>query len=324
MTESEPAPPTAESNQDGIPVILATDIGSDVDDTWALAQLLRTPELDLRLVITETGEANYRAQVAAKLLERAGRCDVQIGLGVDFGSMQDHERHQGPWVENYALDSYPGDVHDDGIEACVNQINESSEPVTIISIAPTPSLAAVIKRAPAVAEQCRFVGMHGSFYAGYGGVGEPDAETNVRVAPDALRTVFAADWQDIVITPLDTCGSVVLDGSHYRAIWSATDDVLARSVIENTCIFAPRVSWMDYEDFALRSSTLFDSVAVYLAHDESWVKTEAMTFTITDDGYTVPSDDGEFTARVALAWRDRDAFESYLRDVLLDRSSLGM
>jgi len=28
-----------------IPVILDTDIGSDIDDTWALAMLLESPEL---------------------------------------------------------------------------------------------------------------------------------------------------------------------------------------------------------------------------------------------------------------------------------------
>ena len=34
-----------------IPVILYTDIGGDIDDTWGLALLLSRPELDLKLVI---------------------------------------------------------------------------------------------------------------------------------------------------------------------------------------------------------------------------------------------------------------------------------
>ena len=33
-----------------VPVILDTDIGGDIDDTWALAMLLKSPELDLKLV----------------------------------------------------------------------------------------------------------------------------------------------------------------------------------------------------------------------------------------------------------------------------------
>jgi inosine-uridine nucleoside N-ribohydrolase len=42
-----------------IPVILDTDIGSDVDDTWALAMLLGCPELDPKLVVTANGDTTY-------------------------------------------------------------------------------------------------------------------------------------------------------------------------------------------------------------------------------------------------------------------------
>ena len=38
-----------------IPVIFDTDIGSDIDDTWALGFLLRCPELDVKLVTTDRG-----------------------------------------------------------------------------------------------------------------------------------------------------------------------------------------------------------------------------------------------------------------------------
>jgi inosine-uridine nucleoside N-ribohydrolase len=46
-----------------IPVILDTDIGTDIDDTWALAMLLRSPELDVRLVVSDTDNTDYRAAV---------------------------------------------------------------------------------------------------------------------------------------------------------------------------------------------------------------------------------------------------------------------
>ena len=56
-----------------IPVILDTDIGDDIDDTWALVMLLKSPELDLKLVVTDFGKAPYRAKIAARILETAGR-----------------------------------------------------------------------------------------------------------------------------------------------------------------------------------------------------------------------------------------------------------
>ena len=52
-----------------MPVILDTDIGTDIDDTWALGVLLKSPELDLKLVVTDYGKVNYRPRVVAKFLE---------------------------------------------------------------------------------------------------------------------------------------------------------------------------------------------------------------------------------------------------------------
>ena len=38
------------------PVIIVTDIGSDIDDSWALALALRSPELDVKLVLTDPND----------------------------------------------------------------------------------------------------------------------------------------------------------------------------------------------------------------------------------------------------------------------------
>ena len=54
-------------SRDKIPVILDTDIGGDIDDTWALVMMLKSPELDVKLVTTDTGNTTYRAKVAALL-----------------------------------------------------------------------------------------------------------------------------------------------------------------------------------------------------------------------------------------------------------------
>ena len=305
------------------PVVLDTDIGTDIDDTWALALLLRSPELDLKLVLTETGEARYRAAIAAKLLEAAGRTDVAVGLGRDFGPMSEADRNQNPWVRDYDLAKYPGRVHADGIGALIDLVMNTPEPVTIIAIGPVPTLAGALQREPRLAARCRFVGMHGSFAVGYGG-GAPAAENNVRVDPAALRAVLAAPWRDVLLTPLDTCGLVSLDGENYRAVWSvAPADPLVRAVIENYCIFAPRVNWMKCDFFATRSTTLFDCVAVYLASAEDVVETETVRFRITGDGFTVRDAAGPLQARVALRWKNLPGFEGRLVDRLLARAGAG-
>ena len=106
----------------------------------------------------------------------------------------------------------------------------------------------------------------------------------------------------------------------YRAIWSATNDPVLRSLIENYCIWAPRVPWMKNDFFTTRSSTLFDCVAVYLAYSEKLLEIKPVRFRITDDGFTVPDEAGPLEARVALQWRDREAFDAHLTSRLLGRN----
>lgn len=299
------------------PVVLDTDIGTDIDDTWALAQLLRSPELDLKLVLTDTGDTRYRAALAAKFLEASGRGDVAVGIGIDQSPMREDEKNQEPWIAGYDLAKYPGHVHADGVSALIELVMNSSEPVTIIAIGPVPNLALALKREPRIAAKCRFVGMYGSFDKGYGDSPTPSAESNVKVDPAALRVVLAAPWRDILLTPLDTCGIVGLSGANYHAIWSATDNPMLRAVIENYCIFAPRVKWMRCDFFATRSTTLFDCVAVYLASSEELVEIETVSFEVTDDGFTRRSAKGPLKARVALRWKNRATFEDQLASRLL-------
>jgi inosine-uridine nucleoside N-ribohydrolase len=300
------------------PVILVTDIGTDIDDSWALALALRSPELDVKLVVTDPADTVYRASVAAKFLEDSGRGDIPIAIGDNSGPTGDSFKTLGPWISGYDIGKYPGKVYRDGVAALIDAIEKSPAPVTIIAIGPVNSLALALKRAPDIATKCRFVGMYGSFDVGYGD-DKPDAETNVRVNPQGLRAVLAAPWKDILLTPLDTCGSVSLGGERYHAIWSATGDPMLRALIESYCIFAPAQNWMTCNFFAVRSTTLFDCVAVYLAYSEDLVETETDRFDVTDDGFTRRSPSGAYSARIAIRWKNRDGFEAELAGRLLGR-----
>lgn len=297
-------------------VILATDIGTDIDDTWALALVLRSRELKLQLVLADPANTVYRAKVAAKFLEAAGRSDVPIAIGDNATTKGDDTETLTPWIAGYDLGHYPGKVYRDGASAVIATIRRLPPPITVVAIGPVCTLAEAIRRQPDIARRCRFVGMFGSFDRGYGG-GPPSAETNVRLDPAALRTVLGAAWRDILLTPLDTCGAVSLAGERYHAIWCATGDPMLRAIIESYCIFAPRQTWMKCDYFATRSTTLFDCTAVYLAYSEALVETETVRFDVTDDGFTRRSPTGAFRARVALRWRNLDGFEAQLAGRLL-------
>ena len=182
------------------PVILVTDIGSDIDDAWALALLLRSPELDLKLVLTDPVDTLYRAKVAAKFLERAGRGDVPIALGDSHGPTEDGAKTVLPWLAGYDISKYPGRVYNDGVAALIDTVEKSPTPVTIIAIGPVYSLALALEKDPGIPAKCRFVGMFGSFDRGYGD-GPPVPEFNVKAGVWGLRKVLAGPWRDILITP---------------------------------------------------------------------------------------------------------------------------
>ncbi|MES1167548.1 MAG: nucleoside hydrolase, partial [Oleiharenicola lentus] len=67
---------------DPIPVIFDTDIGGDIDDVYALAQIVKSPELKLLGVTTVSGDTAARARLAAKFLAVGGRTDIPVYAGI--------------------------------------------------------------------------------------------------------------------------------------------------------------------------------------------------------------------------------------------------
>src|SRR5215217_9149461 len=61
-----------------VPVLFDTDIGTDIDDAYALALILRSPELELLGVTTVSGDAVARARLAAKLLAIEGGAAARV------------------------------------------------------------------------------------------------------------------------------------------------------------------------------------------------------------------------------------------------------
>ncbi len=290
-----------------IPVIFYSDIGGDVDDTWALLVLLRHPELDLKLVVTETGNATYRSRLSAKLLTLAGRSDVPVAgnAGADDTGWGDGNGPQSDWVGDFSLDTYPH-YRRDGVQAMIDTVRASSELVTIIALGPVTGLAQALKMAPDIAKNARFVGMEGSVRVGYGGGAKPEAEYNVKTDPAALQALFDADWS-CTITPLDTCGTFVLDGADMQAI-RASSDPFARACIANSEAWLPHAPWMPKDfDLSKTSSTLFDVVAVVMASDESDLVMETLKLRVLPDGMTVIDPAGR-PVRVATAWKDKAGF----------------
>ena len=301
--------------QSKVSVILDTDIGCDIDDTSALIVLLNSPELDVKLITTAVGDTKLKAKIVAKMLEIAGRTDIPIGIGV---KTKGTDVHHGKWVEDYDLSKYPGKIYEDGVEAMVDTIMESPEPIKLIAIAPLPNVSAALEKQPKITENSEFVGMHGSLRIGYIGRDKPEREWNVYSMTEAAQKVFTADW-DMTITPLDTCGLVYLEGERYKKIRNS-ESPLAQAFIENYRI------WMDYSwpnpitehpdrikgfNVDTKSTTLFDEVAIYLAISDEWLEMEELGVRVTDKGYTV-IDEHAKKMKCATGWKDMEAYKDFI------------
>lgn len=293
--------------QTPIPVIFDTDIGDDIDDTWALGFLLRCPELDVKLVVGDNGKAAYRAKLLAKFLEVADRTDVAVGVGLDINPKK--SERQAAWLQDYDLKNYPGRVHDDGVQAIIDTIMKSRRPVTVIAVGPVQNLAEALRREPRIAQRARFVGMHGSVRVGYGNNPQIVAEYNVRESPKACQAVFAAPW-DITITPLDTCDQLALRGQKYQRVYQSADPVAA-AVIANYRHWAEARGQGSPSGVPTRSTTLFDVVAVYLAFSQEWCGMETLGIHVTDDGFTL-EDPTARRMNVAMTWKNLPALEDLL------------
>jgi inosine-uridine nucleoside N-ribohydrolase len=253
-------------------------------------------------VVGDYGKPQYRARIIAKLLAVAGRTDVAVGLGA--GAEGGPNERQSAWIEGYELARYPGTVHPDGVQAIIDTVMASPEPVTVICIGPLPNVAAALRREPRIAERARFVGMHGSVRIGYDGAASPAAEWNVRADPAACRACLTAPWA-VTITPLDTCGLVRLSGTKYAAVRECADP-LSQAMMANYRAWCQANGRPGDADSA--SSVLFDTVAVYLAFAQDLCVLEDLRLRVDDDGFTREDPQGK-EMRVATAWRDLGAFE---------------
>ncbi|MHB0937276.1 MAG: nucleoside hydrolase [Armatimonadota bacterium] len=287
-----------------IPVILDTDIGGDIDDTWALAMLLRAPEVDVKLVVTDTADTVYRAKVTAKLLQVAGRADIPVGIGIRFDSDGPRER-QALWISEYELAQYPGVVREDGVQALIETIMGSPEPVTLICIGPVPNIAEALRREPRITENAHFVGMHGSM-AWHHRTNlclsmEPGQipEYNVMRDVPAAQAVLHTPWRSVTITPVDTCAWVVLDGERYARL-RASRDPLVRAVLENYDIWSPRNAESNPD---VHSSVLFDTVAIHLAYTTRYLTMKQMKVRVDDEGF-MREDPAGVPMNVAIEWED--------------------
>jgi len=276
--------------------ILDTDIGDDIDDAFALALALRSPELKLIGITTAFGDTELRAKLVDRYLDEVGS-KIPVAAGVptphDNVFSQAAYARQGPRFG--AADPAKMWKHDDGVEFLLDQIRSYPGQITLIAIGPENNIQAAIEKDPATFRKLkRVVLMGGSIVRGYDGRnGErrgPDPEWNINRDPGGLRALLSSGVP-VFMMPLDST-QVHLQTKEREAIFahgSALTDQL-------TLLYH---QWMAGSEGHPAAPTLFDPVAVAYAVHPDLCPMKPMRIEVDDKGFTKPVE-GAPNAQVCL------------------------
>jgi inosine-uridine nucleoside N-ribohydrolase len=286
-------------------VILDTDIGDDIDDAFALALVLRSPELELLGVTTTFGDTELRAQLLDRYLKAVGRTGIPVAAGSRTPASNAFTQKPYALQLQNRSDAHTF-IHPNAVDFLFEQIRAHPGEITLIAIGPLFNIQAAIARDPETFRNLkRVVIMGGSIYRGYDGEhGEkhspPSPEWNIFCDPAGARALFASGVP-VFVMPLDSTqihlenpalGSILVHGS------PLTDQL--------TLLYH---QWTGASEW--RQPTLYDPVAVTYAIRPDLCPATPMHLEVDDKGFTRPVP-GSPNAQVCLQSDEKGFLELLL------------
>jgi purine nucleosidase len=207
------------------PVLLDTDIGSDVDDLLALTLLIRSPEMRLIGVTTVYGDTVLRARMTRLVLDQLETRSVPIGIGA-----RETLAGRPVWWAGHEGQGIPGldQVQiDEGITAAdllQQAATEHRGRLELFAIGPLTNVAEAISADESFATSLRHLYiMGGAFWM-------EQAEHNIKSDPEAAAIVFRSGIP-ITICGLDVTQRVLLREADMSQIREASGGI--GSVLED-------------------------------------------------------------------------------------------
>ncbi|MGA3034993.1 MAG: nucleoside hydrolase [Terracidiphilus sp.] len=278
-------------------VILDTDIGDDIDDAFALALLLHSPEVKLLGITTAFGDTELRARLVERYLKAVGRDQIPVYAGAATPA-KNHLTQAA-----YALEQ-PARKHGDAADFLLRSIRLYPGKITLVAIGPLFNVQAAIARDPATFRKLkRVVIMGGSVYRGYDGGNSannpPSAEWNILCDPPGARALLQSGVP-VFIMPLDS--------TQIRLKQSDLAAILAHGSPLTDQLTLLYHQWSGTG--AWQTPTLFDPVAATYAVHPDLCPVEPMRLEVDDQGFTRPVA-GPPNAQVCLK-SDADGFGQFL------------
>ncbi|MGA7241676.1 MAG: nucleoside hydrolase, partial [Terracidiphilus sp.] len=257
-------------------VIIDTDIGDDIDDAFALALALNSPELKILGVTTTFGNTEMRARLLDRYLSAIGRRDIPVFAGP-------HSNTDNVMTQEAYAKRVPEKKHADGAEFILREARLHPGQITLIGIGPLFTVQAAIERDPAAFKKLkRVVIMGGSIERGYGTDAQgkpkpPEPEWNIDRDPEGAKALLASGVP-VFMMPLDST-QVPLDTKGREAIFAHGSPLTDQL----TLLYH---QWMAGTPSHSPTPTLFDPVAVTYTFQPDLCPAKSMHIDVDAKGLT--------------------------------------
>ena len=294
--------PTLGSTQAASPekIIIDTDIGDDVDDAFALALAVKSPELEILGITTAFGDTETRARIVDRFLGEVGRAEIPVLAGKPTAA-------KNPMSQRRYADSghFTKSQHADAADFILDQIRKHPGEITLIAIGPLMNIGAAIDKDPATVRKLkRVVLMGGSIRRGYGDLGytppvAPMPEWNILNDIPSAQKLFASGVP-LFVMPLD---STQLKMDEVKRAFLFTQ---ATPVTDQLTVL--------YHLWAQETPTLFDPMTIAFALRPQLCPVQPLHIRVDEKGFT-REEPGTPNAQVCLDSNSEDFFRFYLKRV---------
>jgi purine nucleosidase len=282
-------------------VIIDTDIGDDVDDAFALALAVKSPELEVLGITTTFGDTETRAMLADRFLGEVGHAEIPVMAGKPT-AMTNNPMSQRKYAES---GHFTKNSHPDAVEFILDQIHKHPGEITLIAIGPLMNIGAAIdKDADTFRKLKRVVLMGGSVRRGYDDLGynapvPSMPEWNILNDVASAQKLFASGVP-LYVMPLDST-QLKLDEVKRAFLFSQ-----GTAVTDQLAIL--------YHLWGQETPTLFDPMTIAFALKPDLCPVTALHIRVDEKGFT-REEPGPPNAQVCLNSNSDDFFRFYLKRV---------
>jgi len=284
----------AQSAQPSVPqkIIIDTDIGDDVDDAFAVALALSSPELQILGISTTFGDTETRAKLLDRFLGEVGRQDIPVAVGIPTHTSNLLTQRRYAEGGHFAKASRPR-----AVDFILEQIRLYPDQITLVAIGPLINVGALVdKNAETFRKLRRVVLMGGSIERGYGDIGYsaprgPEAEWNIKNDIPSAQKLFVSGVP-LFMMPLDATQLKL--------------DEVKRAVLFQAGTPLTDALTLLYHQWGQETPTLFDVMAVTYILNPGLCPVTPRHISVDDQGFT-RAGSGNPNAQVCLD-SDSDSF----------------